>query len=197
MSIAFEGSDDGNCGRTNHDPMHRAICRLVDAGVTVAAAAGNETSDTAARTPAAYDEVIAVSAMADFDGIPGGLDKFGAEELYADFCPGIHDDTVAFFSNFGPDIDLIAPGVCVETLFPFGYDSAGNSFPDPDAWQLVSGTSFSSPHVAGAAALYKSNHPKASPAKVRAALVAAGTFDYDDSLDPDGIKEPLLNVASF
>ena len=41
MSVAKPGGDDGNCGYTNKDLMHRAICRVVDAGITVVAAAGN------------------------------------------------------------------------------------------------------------------------------------------------------------
>jgi hypothetical protein len=32
---------------------------------------------------------------------------------------------------------------------------------------------------------------------VRAALIQAGSFAYDDSSDPDGIKEPLLDVSGF
>jgi subtilisin family serine protease len=179
--------------------MHRAICRLIASGVTVAAAAGNESEDAAVwAAPAMYDEVIAVAAMADFDGKTGGLGSCP----YPDpdpiqWCLGEVDDTRAFFSNFGTDIDMTAPGVVVETLSPFGFDSEGNHFPYPDGWQVVSGTSYSSPHVAGAAALYKSRHPRATPAQVKAALLRTGTYDYDNSDDPDGIKEPLLNVARF
>jgi subtilisin family serine protease len=55
----------------------------------------------------------------------------------------------------------------------------------------------SSPHVAGGAALYLANHPSASPAEVKAALQAAGSSDWNNVDDPDGIKEPLLNVAGF
>ena len=39
------GSDDGNCGNTNNDAMHQAICRAVAAGVTFAVAAGNESDE--------------------------------------------------------------------------------------------------------------------------------------------------------
>jgi hypothetical protein len=51
--------------------------------------------------------------------------------------------------------------------------------------------------VAGGAALYLANHPGASPAEVKAALQAAGSSDWNNVDDPDGIKEPLLNVAGF
>jgi subtilisin family serine protease len=54
-----------------------------------------------------------------------------------------------------------------------------------------------SPHVAGAAALYKSTHPSATPAQVKAALQSAGNFNWNDTDDPDPTKEPLLNVDAF
>ena len=61
----------------------------------------------------------------------------------------------------------------------------------------LTGTSFAAPHVAGAAALYISRHRDATPADVRSAIVAAGNFDWDNSDDPDGKKEPALDVSSF
>jgi subtilisin family serine protease len=39
----------------------------------------------------------------------------------------------------------------------------------------ISGTSFSSPHVVGGAALYLATHPTATPAQVANALIAAST----------------------
>jgi subtilisin family serine protease len=54
-----------------------------------------------------------------------------------------------------------------------------------------------SPHVAGAAALYKSTHPADTPAQVRTALINAGTLDWSNVGDPDGTKERLLNVDTF
>ena len=54
-----------------------------------------------------------------------------------------------------------------------------------------------SPHVAGAAALYVATHPGATPAEVKAALQAAGSSNWNNADDPDGIKEPLLDVSAF
>jgi subtilisin family serine protease len=62
-------------------------------------------------------------------------------------------------------------------------------------YNTISGTSMASPHVAGAAALYKSTHPTATPAQVKTALQAAGTYDWTG--DPDGSQEPLLNVSGL
>jgi subtilisin family serine protease len=51
-----------------------------------------------------------------------------------------------------------------------------------------------SPHVTGAAALYLSDHPGASPAAVAAALKAAGNLLWNAVGDRDKAKETLLNV---
>lgn len=177
MSLGGGGADDGNCGNTNNDAMHRAICNSVAAGVTYVVAAGNSSDDSANHVPAAYDEVITVSALADFDGLPGGL---GSATCRAD-----EDDTLANFSNYGADVDLIAPGVCIEsTWMRGGYDT-------------ISGTSMASPHVAGGAALYLANNAGASPSQVQSALQSAGSLDWDSSDDPDGIQERLLDVGGF
>ncbi|MFG1711250.1 S8 family peptidase [Nonomuraea sp. M3C6] len=177
MSLGGLGADDGNCGNTNNDAMHKAICASVAAGVTYAVAAGNESDNAANHTPAAYDEVITVSALADFNGLPGG----GAPAT----CRSDADDTFASFSNFGADVDIIAPGVCILSTWKGG------------GYNTISGTSMATPHVTGGAALYKATHPGASPAIVKSALQTAGTTDWNSSDDPDGVKERLLNVATF
>jgi subtilisin len=149
----------------------------VQAGVTYAVAAGNSFADANTFVPATYSQVITVSALADFNGQPGG----GA----AATCRADEDDTFANFSNFGADIDIIAPGVCIlSTYLGSGY----NTF---------SGTSMASPHVAGAAALYKANNPGATPAQVKTALQNAGNLNWNDVDDPDPTKERLLNVDAF
>jgi subtilisin family serine protease len=173
-----QGSDDGNCGRSNRDSIHRAICRATRDGVTMVAAAGNGAADAASTTPAAYDEVITVSALADYDGGPGGL----ASPSCSDFGK---DDGVATFSNFGADVDLIAPGVCIASTFP----SSG--------YALLSGTSMATPHVSGGAALYISEHTEATPDEVREALIDLGSQDRSPDGDPDGITEPLLDVGEL
>jgi hypothetical protein len=117
MSVAKWGKDDGACGSVNADILHAAICRLVASGVTVVAAAANDSGSAAARVPAAYNEVITVSALADTDGKPGGL---GGNRCYS-WGTYDSDDTFANFSNFGSDVDLIAPGKCIWSTVPSGY----------------------------------------------------------------------------
>jgi len=177
MSLGGGGSDDGNCGKSNNDALHRAICGSVAAGVTYVVAAGNASDDAKNHVPAAYDEVITVSALADFNGLAGG----GASAT----CRADVDDTFADFSNYGSDVDIIAPGVCILSTWKGG------------GYNTISGTSMASPHVAGAAALYKASHPSASPADVKAALQAAGSTDWNSSDDRDSTKEKLLNVNAF
>jgi subtilisin len=162
---------------SSFDPMHGAICRSVSAGVTYAVAAGNSHANANSFVPATYSEVITVSALADFNGQPGG----GA----AATCRADQDDTFADFSNFGSDIDLIAPGVCILSSAP---NNGLNTF---------SGTSMASPHVAGAAALYKSTNPTATPAQVKTALQNAGNLNWTQTGDGDSTKERLLNVDAF
>jgi subtilisin family serine protease len=174
MSLGGSGSDSP-CGGS--DAYHNAFCNTVNAGVTMVVAAGNSSADANNFRPATWSEAITVSALADFNGAPGG----GA----ASTCRTDEDDSFANFSNFGSDVDIIAPGVCIlSTSINSGYTT-------------LSGTSMAAPHVAGAAALYKANNPGASPAQVRSALIGAGNFDWNNSDDRDSTKEPLLNARNF
>jgi hypothetical protein len=178
MSLSGGGVSDDNCGLSNNDALHQAVCRLRDAGVTTVVAAGNEAADAAYSVPAAYDDaVITVSALADSDGLAGGL---GPMTYYG------ADDTFASFSNYGSPVDLGAPGVSILSTVPGGYDDS------------YSGTSMASPHVAGAAALYLAAHPGASWSDVLAALMASAEPLGSGHLDPSGLHpEPVVQASGL
>jgi subtilisin family serine protease len=154
--------------------MNDAIRNSVAAGVTYVVAAGNNDKDASTFSPANHPDVITVSALADFNGLPGG----GA----APTCRTDEDDTLANFSNFGSLIEIAAPGVCIRSTVPGG------------GYDTYSGTSMASPHVAGAAALLASTG-NPSPATIRTNLVGSGNVGWTDD-SGDGITEPLLDVSS-
>jgi subtilisin family serine protease len=73
----------------------------------------------------------------------------------------------ANFSNFGSVVDILAPGEDVLTTSP------------GSMMAIVSGTSFSSPYVAGAAGLYLSKNPSASPSTVANQLKQLASQSYN------------------
>ena len=184
MSLGGDENDLVPCGtrprRRSHEArIHDAICKLTRKGVTAVASAGNDSMDATTFSPAGYPEVIAVSAMADYDGLPGGL------AATPSVChPDELDDHFATFSNYGAPVDIAAPGVCVTTTY---IDSQ---------YAYSEGTSFAAPFVAGAAALYMSTHPHARPAKVREVLVARAEPGPIPG-DPDTYPEGVLNIRGL
>ncbi len=150
-----------------------AIQNSVAQGIVYVVAAGNSYRDiigsdfefgTSDDTiPAVYPEVATISAMADSDGMPGGLEDVPTS-------PGYADDTFADFSNFsnsdglnkswyfennvvsspGLGIDLMMPGVDILST----YKNSG--------YATMSGTSMAAPHAAGLAALYIARHDTAA-----------------------------------
>jgi subtilisin len=142
MGSLSSHKDDGNCGNTNDDPMHRAICRSVAAGVTWVMAAGNSSFDISTNwvdAPMGYDEVLNVTAMADANGRPGGGGSITCRK-------GETDDTQASFSDWvtsAADIahTIAAPGVCINSTWKGG------------GYAVESGTSMSAPTGAGTVAL--------------------------------------------
>ncbi|HEV2821041.1 MAG TPA: S8 family serine peptidase [Solirubrobacteraceae bacterium] len=139
LSLGARARPIGACP-ARRDPLHAAICRSSAAGVTYVAAAGNgaRAFDHARRpvVPAAYPEVLTVTAMSDTDGEPGRRGPRG--------CSG--EDVAAPFSNFatttaGRAHTIAAPGSCILSTTPGGRIGRRG------------GTSVAAPHIAGLVAL--------------------------------------------
>lgn len=169
-SWGFEGTSDA---------LRDSVNGVVAAGVVFVAAAGNNAQDVSTFMPAAVPDAFTVSALADFDGKPGGL---GAQTCRADV-----DDTLADFSNYGPGVDIAAPGVCLMSTWLNG------------GYAVASGTSMASPVVAGAVARYIAEHTRAtnrqSVLAIRDALVADGYAPTGSCGFADGSGESLLSVS--
>ncbi|WP_281276926.1 S8 family peptidase [Glycomyces buryatensis] len=104
-------------------------------------------------------------------GVPGAITVAASDSA----------DARAEFSNWGECTDLFAPGVDIESAYLLGLTES------------LSGTSMASPHVAGAAAVYLSAHPNASPDEVAAALTGAATSG--ELGDVKGSPNLLLRVT--
>jgi subtilisin len=182
LGATVEGADDSGCGWTLNSAaaaMNRAICRSVDAGVFYAVAAGNSSINFANDVPASFDQVLTVTAMADFDGKPGG-DTITV-------CEGETDDRFASFSNWtttgSPDEPhtIAAPGVCIRSTWNNG------------RYKSISGTSMASPHVAGTAALCIANgpcpngNPRGTMNRLRAAAAQPTTYGFVGDPDTGGV----------
>lgn len=120
----------------------------------------NAQLDAAVRNSIAAGVTYTVAAGN--DGLPAGLYSPAAVREAITVGATDRKDARAGFSNTGPVLDVFAPGVSI-TSASYASDTGRATF---------SGTSMASPHVAGVAALYLADHPKASPAQVSKALVA-------------------------
>ncbi len=97
-------------------------------------------------------------------------------------------DAESSFSNYGTCVDILAPGSAITSAW-YNSNTATNT---------ISGTSMSSPHVAGAAALYLGANPSATPAAVMTALknnAIVGTINLHSRSLSGGTANRFLNVS--
>ncbi|SDI46871.1 Serine protease, subtilisin family [Actinokineospora alba] len=167
------------CDNCTDAALGQAITNAVAKGVVFVVAAGNNHKDAKTFFPANLPDVVTVSALADFNGKPGG----GASST----CRADQDDTLADFSNFGSTVEIAAPGTCINSTHLNG------------GYKVLSGTSMAAPHVAGAAGLLTANGNRATGRDgvlaVRQRLIDTANTDWTDD-SGDNVKEPLLDVRS-
>ena len=155
-------------GPTNSTSAPAAYRDARNQGVIVVAAAGNDGSNVL-FAPAAYNGVVSVSAT--------NISR-----------------QLASYSNFGPTIDVAAPGGAQGDLNGDGFfdgvlstggDDSGNGI--TFTYRFAAGTSMASPHMAGVVALMKSVYPDLTPAILDTMLANgqltddAGSPGRDDS----------------
>ena len=146
--------------------LEDALAYAYSKGVTIVAAAGNDSTNVLSY-PAAYNNyVIAVGAT-----------RF--------------DRTKSSYSNYGPGIDIVAPGG--DTSVDQNGDGYGDgilqqtfgSTPTNFGYYFYQGTSMATPHVAGVATLILSKNPNSSPSDVRAIIEGSaddlGASGYDQT----------------
>jgi subtilisin family serine protease len=142
------------------DPaLDAAVQKAIASGVTFAVAAGNESADAGEGSPARVPEAITVASST-------------------------VDDEQSSFSNYGPVVDIYAPGSDITSSWN---DS-------DDATNTISGTSMATPHVVGAAAVYLAGHPDATPAEVATALTDGATPDAVSNAT-EGTPNKLLKIV--
>ena len=94
----------------------------------------------------------------------------------------VQGDVMASFSSRGPlgdflKPDVTAPGVQILAgASPEHLDDPdGGLGPDGELFQAIAGTSMSSPHAAGVAAILKDSHPNWTPGQIKSAMMTAST----------------------
>ena len=145
--------------------MRDAVAAALEGGVTVVAASGNENGPVC--SPGNLDGVIAV----------GAVDSANQR---------------ASFSNYGPELDVMAPGVDIISLFKG----------DAASYTMMSGTSMAAPFVSGVAALVRAANPALNPAEVVRVIDGSardlGVPGFDDDngyglVDADAAIHAALN----
>ena len=150
------------------NPTPAGVINLSLGGVSTCSRAMQEAVDFAADRGA----VVVVAA---------GNDGISADRMQPANCANVlvvgatdHNGSRASYSNFGPLVDLMAPGGSTVGDFGGGILSTvnnGRTVPADEGYAFYQGTSMAAPHVAGAAALLLSADPGLTAGQVEATLL--------------------------
>ncbi|KAF7726346.1 serine protease [Apophysomyces ossiformis] len=159
----FKGSvANMSLGGPNSAALNDVVNRAVEAGIVFAVAAGNENDDACYYSPSGAERAITVGATSVID-------------------------ERAFFSNYGPCVDVFAPGLNVLSVW------RGSK----DATRTISGTSMASPHVAGLAAYFLSIEDSETTADaIKAKILRLATKDILDKIPEDTPNLLVFNNVS-
>jgi hypothetical protein len=130
----------GSMGPASSGLFEEVVEQAVAAGITVIVSAGNEGANASNYVPSAY-------------GTRPGVICVGASDANNQHLPS---------TNFGPAVDLYAPGVNVRTL--------ALPSPQPGVYQAMNGSSPATALTTAAAIIELSKNPALTPAKVEQAL---------------------------
>jgi subtilisin family serine protease len=136
-------------------PLDTAVNNSIRSGVQYALAAGNSSANACLGSPGRTTAAITVGATGNF--------------LSPNFPIS---DARPSFSNFGPCLDIFAPGSLIKsTCSNISNAGMGCTGPLNNRVTTISGTSMATPHVAGVAALVLQTSPRVSPLNLRNFLV--------------------------
>ncbi|THA27050.1 peptidase S8 [Streptomyces sp. RKND-216] len=175
------------------EAVGRAAEYAEDEGVLNVASAGNSAQDLAA------DELVDATSPDDSTPVERTIDPSECLDLPAQL-PGVvtvsatgDQSLKSYYSNYGDGVvDVAAPGGDRYQV-PEGDGKNGrvlSTMPDGD-YAFLQGTSMAAPHVAGVAALVKSEHRRATPQEIQWRLKARADNPGcpEGPYDPDGDGE--------
>ena len=140
--------------------------------------------------PAIHIDFITYEALKGFFAGAAGSVNGTLGDAVLDYDDG-YGDVMATFSSRGPDraeefLDLIVPSVTAPGRSIWAAYHQGEGGDGTYTWNVISGTSMASPHVAGAGALMTAVHPDWSPAEIQSALMTTAVTEV---LNDDGVNQ--------
>jgi len=126
--------------------LDTAVQNVINDGIVMVVAAGNSNVDACSTSPARATNALTVGATGQYSA-------------------GESTDSRSSYSNYGPCLDIFAPGSRITSSW-IGGSTATNT---------ISGTSMASPHVAGVAAVLFGRYPGSTASEIASMLLTSAT----------------------